>query len=227
MTGPERPVRIHRMLHPLLVRPRLPLAAAIALASFVILPAHWRLATRLVDAWLVFVLCFLGFIARMVATSTLACIRRRALLYDIGAVAILMLSIGAAAASIAVVVTEIAAVKQSGGATAIFLAYSAGTIVLSWAFVHVMFALHYAHDFYSDDKAPHAPPLVFPGTNEPTYGDFLYFSFVIGCACATADVTVTDPAVRRLVLVHGVVAFLFNAAIVALFINLAAGLLGG
>jgi uncharacterized membrane protein len=219
-------IRVHRLVHPFVVRPRLPLAAAIGALVYLVLPDHWRVVTRLVDAWLVFVLVYLAFIALMVGRSTVASIRRRAPLYDLGAGVILLLTTGAAVASIGAVVAEIAIVKHHGVATAFFLAYSAFTVTLSWCFVHTMFALHYAHDYYAGTAEGRRPPLTFPGTEEPGYGDFLYFSFVIGCACATADVNITDRAVRRLALVHGVVAFFFNAAIVAMFINLAAGLLG-
>ena len=225
MTAPGS-IRVHRLVHPFVVRPRLPLAAAIGAVVYLVLPDHWRVVTRLVDAWLAFVLVYLAFIARMVARSTVASIRRRAPLYDPGAGVILMLTTGAAVASIGAVVAEIAIVKHHGVATAFFLAYCAVTVVLSWSFVHIMFALHYAHDYYSDSSEERKPPLTFPGAEEPDYWDFLYFAFVIGCACATADINITDRAVRRLALVHGVVAFFFNAAIVAMFINLAAGLLG-
>ena len=225
MTAPGA-VRVHRWLHPFLVRPRLPLAAALAAIVYLVLPGDWRAVTRLVDAWLAFVVIYLAFIAWMVHRSTVASIRRRAPLYDLGAGVILLLTTGAAAASIGAVVAEIAIVKHHGVATAFFLAYCAVTVVLSWCFVHVMFALHYAHDYYSGSAEARTPPLTFPGTAEPDNGDFLYFAFVIGCACATADINITDRAMRRIALVHGIVSFLFNAAIVAMFINLAAGLLG-
>lgn len=64
----------------------------------------------------------------------------------------------------------------------------------------------------------------FPGTGEPDYLDFFYFSFVIGVACATADVNITSQSIRRTALVHCVLAFFFNTAVLALTINIAAGL---
>ena len=65
----------------------------------------------------------------------------------------------------------------------------------------------------------------FPATAQPDYRDFLYYSFVIGCACQTGDVATISPAMRRLTLVHGIVAFAFNTAILALTINVGASLL--
>ena len=93
------------------------------------------------------------------------------------------------------------------------------TIVLSWAFIHTMFALHYAHEFY--DRT--AGGMAFPGDDrEPDYWDFVYFSFVIGMTSQVSDVDVTSKEIRRTVTAHGVVAFVFNVALLALTINLAA-----
>ena len=96
------------------------------------------------------------------------------------------------------------------------------TIFLSWVFVHVIFALHYAHEFYD----MHAPGgLAFPGEHEPDYWDFIYFSFVIGMTSQVSDVTVTGQRLRRVVAAHGVLSFVFNVALLALSINLAASAL--
>jgi len=81
--------------------------------------------------------------------------------------------------------------------------------------------MHYAHEFYRDGPAP---ALQFPGGQPPSYGEFLYYAFVVGMTCQVSDVQVTGRAMRRLTLVHGVLAFFFNAGILALAINLAAGL---
>ena len=105
------------------------------------------------------------------------------------------------------------------------------TIVLSWALSQTVFALHYAHDYYLDVDLPaamHDPGsqrLVFPGEKTPTYGDFLYFSFTIGMTFQTSDVQIADSDIRRLVLVHGVVAFFYTTGVLALTINLVAGLI--
>ncbi|MFI5002736.1 MAG: DUF1345 domain-containing protein, partial [Reyranellales bacterium] len=95
----------------------------------------------------------------------------------------------------------------------------------SWTFTHMIFTLHYANLFYRLDNDGAANGLEFPGGRPPDYGDFLYYSFVIGCACQTADVNTVSPAMRRATLVHGVVSFAFNTAILALMINVGASLL--
>ena len=101
------------------------------------------------------------------------------------------------------------------------------TVALSWLFVHAIFALHYAHAFYSAgadgrDRAG----LLFPGDESPDYWDFLHFALIIGVASQTADVQIADRALRRLSTVHSITAFVFNTVILALAVNLAVGLLG-
>ena len=99
------------------------------------------------------------------------------------------------------------------------------TIFLSWCFVHTTFALHYAHEFYMDRGREGVACLEFPGGGHPDYLDFLYFSFVIGTTSQTADVSIASRSLRRLALLHGIIAFLFNTTLVALSVNIAAGLI--
>jgi uncharacterized membrane protein len=99
------------------------------------------------------------------------------------------------------------------------------TIMSSWAFTHMMFALHYAHDYFANCINSKPPGLEFPGEEAPDYGDFLYFAFVIGTSGQTADVSFTSNAMRRIGLLHCVLAFLFNTTVLALTINIAASLL--
>jgi uncharacterized membrane protein len=100
---------------------------------------------------------------------------------------------------------------------------------LSWFFMNTMFALHYAHGYYgdSDPSSKYKPTggLIFPGRAQPDYWDFLYFSFVVGMTFQVSDVQIEDHDLRRNVLAHGVLAFLFNVVILALTINIVAGLI--
>ena len=90
-----------------------------------------------------------------------------------------------------------------------------------------MFALHYAHAFYQrDHEGGDRGGLMFPGETQPDYWDFLHFALIIGVACQTADVQISDRGVRRLSSVHSLTAFVFNTVIVALAVNLAVGALG-
>ena len=102
------------------------------------------------------------------------------------------------------------------------LALAVATITLSWAAVHTTFALHYAHEFYRDDKPG---GLAFPAgdtSEQPDYWDFVYFAFIIGMTAQTSDVGITDKSIRRIATAHGIVSFLFNTALVALMVNIAA-----
>ena len=97
------------------------------------------------------------------------------------------------------------------------------TVVLSWAFIHTIFALHYAHDFYG--KGQRATGLKFPGDDKPDYWDFMYFSFVIGMTFQVSDVAVTNKWIRRSVVAHGILSFFYTTTVVALTVNMAASAL--
>ena len=128
--------------------------------------------------------------------------------------------------------TEMPQIKNASGieevARVVLIIY---TIVVSWAFIHSMFALHYVHDYYLNvdvSPAPLGPTserLIFPGEHSPTYGDFLYFSFTIGMTFQVSDVQIADSAIRRVALAHGAFAFFYTTGILALTINLVAGLI--
>ena len=99
-------------------------------------------------------------------------------------------------------------------------------MVLSWALIHTIFTLRYAHIFYGDDKEKpeiHAAGLEFPGDEKPDYLDFAYFSFVLGMTFQVSDVQVTSKRMRRLAMLHGILAFGYNTVMIALTINLIAG----
>ncbi len=88
-----------------------------------------------------------------------------------------------------------------------------------------MFALHYAHDYYGEGNR--ANGLIFPGKDKPDYWDFMYFAFVIGMTFQVSDVQVSNRLIRRLVVTHGALSFVFNAAILAVTVNLATSAIGG
>src|SRR3954471_12250995 len=102
------------------------------------------------------------------------------------------------------------------------LILATATVVLSWAFIHSIFALHYAHEFYGEGRDRQKGGMSFPDDNEPDYWDFAYFAFTIGMCAQVSDVTVSSKSIRRTVLTHSIVSFLFNAALLALTVNIAA-----
>jgi uncharacterized membrane protein len=206
-------------------RPRLALCVASGLALYLVLPTDWRGTTRGLVAWCLAVSVYLALIGIMTLRSSVEDIQHRAIAYDQGKAMVLVLSVLAAFASFAAIVVELAQAKVGGRLGQFHLVLATSTVMLSWAFVHVMFALRYAHDYYSPEDGQISDALDFPGTKQPVYVDFLYFAFVIGCACATADVSIGSREIRMVAMTHGIIAFVFNTAIVALTINIAAGLL--
>jgi uncharacterized membrane protein len=104
------------------------------------------------------------------------------------------------------------------------------TIILSWLLIHTVFAVYYAHEFHSEAKGGsrgQGGGLKFPDDSTPDYLDFLYFSFVVGTTAQTSDVEVCSRAMRRVVMLHGILSFFFNTAVIALAVNLAAQLVQG
>lgn len=98
------------------------------------------------------------------------------------------------------------------------------TLVLAWLFSNVVYALHYAHLFYSDgDKGGDAGGLDFPETKEPDYWDFVYFSFTLGMTFQTSDVEITSRRIRRVVIGQCLAAFVFNLGVLAFTINVLGG----
>ena len=107
------------------------------------------------------------------------------------------------------------------------IAVAIAGMMLSWCMVHTTFCFHYTYMYYGDDdETPelHAEGLTFPEEKAPDYLDFAYFSFVIGMCFQVSDVTITSRAIRRQVLVHSLLAFALNTFVVALTVNLIAGL---
>jgi uncharacterized membrane protein len=206
-------------------RPRLFGSAAITVVVTAALAGltDWRPVTRLLVGWDVGVGLYLALSFQMMAGSGAHHIRRRAALQDEGRFAILILTVAAALASLATIVAQLGTGNAgAAGRQPIQLALATVTIVLSWAFIHTIFTLHYAHEYY-DEKMGRGGGMNFPGgEKEPDYWDFVYFSFVIGMTSQVSDVGVTSKHIRRTVAAHGVVSFLFNAALLALTVNIAA-----
>ena len=105
----------------------------------------------------------------------------------------------------------------------LYVALAIGTVVLSWAFTHTIFALHYAHEFYGEHLRKSG--LKFPGDGQPDYWDFVYFAFVIGMTFQVSDVAVTHKSIRRMVVAHGALSFFFTAAIISVTVNIAASVI--
>jgi len=198
-------------------------------ACFLVLSPALPVSLRLAISWDLSVAMFLGFTAWVITQCARERMRGTVLTNDQGRVGVLMLVLFAIVASIAAIFFLLEKPKGGGGPPALQVAIAIATIICSWLMTHVMFALHYAHRFYRDDPStPEADAtggLKFPGEESPHYWDFLYFAFVIGMTSQVSDVQVTSHGMRRLVLLHGILSFAFYTIVLALSINIVAGLI--
>jgi uncharacterized membrane protein len=218
--------RSRKFLHQVRARPRLALATGLCLAAFLLLPASLSGPTRALVAWNLGAGLYLALAWTMMLRCSVEKMRWRTRIQDDGAIAVLVLTLVAATASLAAIVLELVGCKNLPAAIQTpHLVLAGATILISWCFVHTAFALHYAHEYYVERGGPHRRGLEFPGTDLPDFADFLYFSFVIGTTSQTADVSIASRTMRRLALLHGVVAFLFNTTLLALTVNIAASLI--
>lgn len=197
-------------------RPRTFISLAVGILVCLLIPGSFRLVTRLLFGWDALIAVYLVLVYSMMLNNDHQHIRRSAAMQDDGRFVILLVTATGAFASIAAIVSELGAHR---GAAELTIAIT--TIALSWAAVHTTFALHYAHDYYR----PPAGGLQFPQGNEEDhadYWDFVYFSFVIGMTAQVSDVGITDKTIRRTATAHGIVSFIYNTALLALTVNIAA-----
>ncbi|MBL8553465.1 MAG: DUF1345 domain-containing protein [Phenylobacterium sp.] len=224
---PRRPARWRLSPRLFTTRPKLAAAATLGLAvgAGATLLGH-RPATSVVAGWDVFCLVYLTLVAILALGQGPERIRARAAVEDEGQAVILLLIVAALLASLGAVGLELGLAKDQHGQTrAWHVAGAVATVALSWLTMQVVLAIHYAHEFYAaDERGKDAGGLAFPGDEPPDYWDFIHFSIVIGVAAQTADIAITHKRLRHLATWHSLMAFVFNALIVALAINLVAGL---
>ena len=212
-------------------RPRTVFSILCGVLCYLVLTHGREHVTRLLVAWNAATLVDLVLDGIMISRADTRTMRWRAAITDDGKWVMLGLSIVAAVAAMGAILVEIGIAKGLKGSAASDHYLLAGlTIVTAWVFIHLSFALHYAHEFFDTTKTQDGEKpqlrggLRFPGTEEPDYWDFLYFSFIIGVASQTADVEITSKTIRRTSLGHSILSFFFNFAILSLVINIAAGL---
>jgi uncharacterized membrane protein len=144
---------------------------------------------------------------------------------DEGRYFVLFVSLAGVLASLTAIILELQSRLEPGMTKNAHVVFVFATVALSWLFVHTSFAKHYAHEYYGPaDGGGIRKGLIFPGGEAPDFGDFFHFALVIGVAAQTADIQIAAKPIRRIVTLHGVLAFVFNTVILALTLNLAAGL---
>ena len=225
-------MRIPSLMRHIKVRPRLFVSLLLVVVMWLVLPSSIIQPTRIILSFDIGGSLFLGLTWAMMMRATPERMRLRSRLQDEGKTTILSLTVGAALFSVLAIALELHNIKAlSPSATVWHVALAAFSIVCAWLVTHTMFALHYAHGYYGDgdgdpETVDDAKGLAFPDqTAHPDYWDFLYFAVVIGMTAQTSDVAITTRPMRRLAMAHGVLSFFFNTVILALSVNIAAGLL--
>lgn len=196
----------------------------IALAIFVItsgtlIETGMRISNAVLLGFDLGAIVFLGILARLFNQSSPTRIRRQAKAQDTGRWGILWSGIVLSSVVLVALSNELH-VAKAGGLPALVVGVL--SVVLTWLFLNIMFAMHYAHGFYGDYGEKHAG-LDFPDTPEPDYWDFAYFAIVIGMTFQVSDVQITSRYLRRVALLHSIIAFFFNVFIIAITVNIVAG----
>ena len=205
--------------------PRLWIACAIGIASYFLLPLHSSVLSRLLASWDVGVSFYLLSIFLWMHKLTAQQICSRYIEDDASAPVLLILVTTAALLSLVAIVELLATLRNVEQQQRVWhFMLAALTLIDSWLLVPTMFTTHYARMFYSAQSGHR--PLSFPQTDMPLLWDFAYFSFTIAAACQTADVLTTRTSIRRVVIAHEIISFLFNVSILGFAVNVTASLIG-
>ena len=207
---------------------RLFASIAVGLVALALLPADWTWRTRAIAAWdsgaaALLILCLVLFHDappdQMAANASAQ---------EEGEWTLFGLVLAGAAASFAAILGEFGSMKDAPHAVRdLRVGVVVATLAVTWLLTQAVFALRYAHEFYTQSDGAGRPDggLEFPEEPRPDYWDFFYFAAVLGMTFQVSDVQITSRTLRRLALLHGLLGFLFNTVIVALTVNLASGLL--
>lgn len=205
---------------------RITIAIILAVVSFFILYNFFNLEISIVCAWDILALTDILLAWNVILKKNAKNIVMNAKLQDANRSAILIFITVSALMSLIAISLLLKSVKFSQNYslnTILLLAFI--TVAVSWVLIHTVFTIHYSHIYYSDDNGTHKGGLIFPNDANPTFTDFAYYSFVVGMTFQVSDVQVTSKRVRKLTLIHGIISFIFNTFILALAINIIAGLL--
>jgi uncharacterized membrane protein len=219
---PPRPNSLSAWIARLGSHQRISAGIAVAIVTYFALSDSLAWHTRLAASWDVGVIVYLCLAWTIVWRSDAKSTRDHALAQDTSGFIIFLFVLGAACASVVAIGFVVATIKGLALWTkAKYLAVTVVALTSSWVLIQTVFIFHYARRYYRD---AHQGPgksggLAFPGGGEPDYMDFAYYSFVVGMTSQVSDVQVQTSTMRRMTLVHGVLAFIFNIAVLALSIN--------
>lgn len=218
-----RPTAIGRSL---ILRPRLYVAVLAAAVVLFLLPQGFSRSLKGVIASDVAFAVYLGLALRVMGSFSNDIVRRRAARQDEGRVVILVIVLGAIAASFVAIAGLLGEAKSAAGHMKLMNAgLAVATVMLSWLVTQIVFTFHYAHEYYRPEKdGAHSGGLQFPEDESPDYWDFFYYATSIGATSQTSDVSIRTKELRRLTTLHAIVSFFFNTAVLALAINIGSSL---
>jgi len=206
--------------------PRLFVALITGLAIAFLLPRSWNLITRTLTGWNIAVWAYLLLMGWLMARASQARVRKIAEQEDNNGVSVLVILSAAAVLSLVAIIFELSSAKGLAADLRLFhYVFTAVTVLSSWLLLAVIYTFHYARLYYRSPADRRS--LRFPDDEQnPDYWDFLYFSLTIAVAAQTSDISVMSRTMRKAVMAQSVISFIFNAAIIGMSINIAAGMVG-
>lgn len=221
--------KLHSSLFRVDAHYRLYISLAVAAVVFFFIRDRFSVPEGILFTWSSFALCVIILEWLIIFTCHPREVRKVANLEDSNRTVIFIFVVSAAVVSLGAILYLLKASKNSSDVHVTgHIILSMVSVVVSWWLVHTIFSMRYAHLYYSTnpdgDKKKPLGGLQFPDEPEPDYLDFVYFSFVLGTTFQVSDVEISSRNIRRLALVHGLIAFAFNTAILALSINVVSGL---
>ena len=206
------------------------IALFVGVAVFLFVPIE-DLVPRILAGWNAGGWLYLLLVAIKMGRAEIEGIKREAGIERESRIVVLVVVIFGSIVTMLALFAQLMAIKSEHGMDrTLSIGLSVSTIFLSWLLIHTVFALYYAHEFHTEGHGGargQGGGLKFPDDRTPDYLDFLYFSFVVGTTAQTSDVDVCSRAMRRVVMLHGILSFFFNTAVIALAVNLAAQLVQG
>lgn len=182
--------------------------------------------TSIMSGWDIFCICLLFFYWISFFTTPQPHLPRQAAEDDPSRIVIFVIVLVCSVVSMLAVILLLTAKKEANAGKAIQVPLALAGMILSWLTVHTIFTARYAHMYYrkKDSDGVYHGGLNFPDEPKPDFLDFAYFSFVLGMTFQVSDVEISSKKLRQLALLHGIISFAYNTIIVALTINIIAGI---
>jgi len=227
MAKPVKPDK--RFFYRIEAQYRLVISLTVAAVAFFFIHNRLELPSLILFTWISFALTVIMQDWIIIATSHPREVRAIAKLQDSSRTVLFLFVLCAAVASLGAIIMLLKSAKGHTSNVNNHILLAIFAVVVSWWLVHTIFTLLYAHLYYDTDtddgKKKEVGGLDFPGNEQPDYLDFVYFSFVIGMTFQTSDVSISSRKIRRFNLVHSLLSFAFNTAILALSINVISGMI--